>query len=125
MIERAITLSYPPSANRLWKKRNGRFVASEEAKAWKLETAYRIRSRYRIAPTEGPVKIGITLKPKQNKDGSASKTRLDLDNAIKATLDACNGVIWVDDKQVVEIYATIGEPVTNGGLFVTWGEKCD
>lgn len=31
--------------------------------------------------------------------------RGDLDNIIKSALDACNGVLWVDDAQVVEIHA--------------------
>ena len=28
----------------------------------------------------------------------------DIDNLAKAVLDACNGVIWKDDKQIVELH---------------------
>lgn len=30
----------------------------------------------------------------------------DLDNVAKAILDACNGIVWADDKQVVELRIT-------------------
>lgn len=35
----------------------------------------------------------------------SSKRELDVDNYIKATLDACNGYLWKDDKQVKKIIA--------------------
>lgn len=27
----------------------------------------------------------------------------DVDNVLKAILDACNGIVWVDDKQVIDV----------------------
>lgn len=38
----------------------------------------------------------------------------DLDNQIKAILDGCNGVVWKDDCQVVQLFATkvYGQPMT-------------
>ena len=32
--------------------------------------------------------------------------RPDADNMLKAVLDGCNGVVWKDDCQVVQLYAT-------------------
>lgn len=38
-------------------------------------------------------------------------SKFDIDNIAKSALDACNGVVWVDDKQVVEchLYKRYGE----------------
>lgn len=44
--------------------------------------------------------------------------RWDLDNVVKAVLDGCNGVLWLDDRQVKEIQATKGYGET-GYLKVT------
>ena len=35
----------------------------------------------------------------------SSKRELDVDNYIKATLDACNGYLWKDDRQIKRITA--------------------
>jgi Holliday junction resolvase RusA-like endonuclease len=42
-----------------------------------------------------------------------------LDNAIKATLDACQGIVFADDHQVVCLSAILGHAVQGGGLTVT------
>lgn len=54
-----------------------------------------------------------------NKDGSANKTVIDLDNALKVTLDALQGVAYTNDKQVRRIVAGYAdEPAAGGGLVV-------
>jgi len=66
-------------------------------------------------PHAAPVDVVIDFvfgRPKShlNKSGvkaDAPKTpRIDIDNAIKATLDSLNGIAWEDDSQVVRIVAT-------------------
>lgn len=52
-------------------------------------------------------------------EGEASQSRIDLDNAIKAALDALQGVAYRDDKQVTRIVATVGEAIEHGGLSIT------
>lgn len=32
-------------------------------------------------------------------------TKPDLDNVVKGIFDACNGIVWGDDRQVVEVFA--------------------
>ena len=41
-------------------------------------------------------------------------TKPDLDNVIKAVLDGCNGVAYLDDKQIVELNATARYAETPG-----------
>ena len=45
----------------------------------------------------GPIAVDISVYRPQR--------RGDLDNVLKALLDSLNGVLWVDDDQVVELHA--------------------
>ena len=57
-------------------------------------------------PYEGPLKVDIEFyvtRPKKTKLGAP---KADIDNFLKATLDVMNQRLWVDDTQIVEIYAT-------------------
>lgn len=116
-----LNLPYPISQNRYWRVRVIKGVAmtyvSTEAKAYKQEAAWKAKAAG-IRVALGDVAMAVILHPKKNKDGSASKTRLDLDNCIKVLFDALNGVAYADDKQVVRIGAEIGNPVEGGGVSV-------
>ncbi len=70
-------------------------------------------------PSEGSVAVRLLLIPKANKDGSANKTVIDLDNALKVALDALQGIAYHNDRQVRRIAAEYdGEPKQGGGLAV-------
>lgn len=70
-------------------------------------------------PSEGSVAVRLRLIPKANKDGSANKTVIDLDNALKVALDALQGIAYHNDRQVRRIVAEYAdEPVAGGGLAV-------
>ncbi len=60
---------------------------------------------YQHLPTEKPVRFtahfGMRL-PKKPKDKAYPIVRPDLDNLLKPFLDACNGILWKDDSQVVQ-----------------------
>lgn len=117
----SIKLAYPPSTNRLTRTGNGRAYASPKATAWKKQSAIIARASG-ARPSSLPMEVAIRLHPRVIKGGAASKTRIDIDNAIKAALDALNGVAWYDDKQVVKIQAEVAEAMPDGGLTVTWEE---
>ena len=65
-------------------------------------------------PMDGPMQIDLWLSITppaswSNKKAlaalsgeTAPTTKPDLDNTLKGILDACNGIVWHDDKQVVE-----------------------
>jgi len=61
------------------------------------------------APLDGPVSVAVNFYVKsKNKTlwGTSKTTRPDLDNYIKACLDALNGVCFIDDGQVWSLYCT-------------------
>lgn len=91
-----LSLPYPPSANRLWRNWRGRMVLSTEGRAYKQGVKLRALTQG-CRPLEGPVVVSVTAyRPRRIGD---------LDNALKALLDALKGVAFVDDDQVVEIHA--------------------
>ena len=94
MSEYSFTLSVPPSANRYWELRRNRIVVTDEALAYKDEVRLQL-SQY--APLMGNVAVNFTVfRPAK---------RGDLDNYAKVMFDALNGLVWKDDKQVVEIHS--------------------
>lgn len=80
-----------------------------------IREAYLERVNRRPKPTEKPVAVAITFYFPQPKNTSKKKLELnkgkprakkpDVDNLIKTVLDALNGVAWLDDNQVVAVYA--------------------
>lgn len=113
-----LTLPYPPSANRIWRTAKGYQYTPKEVMHWK-QTAWTIAHKAGVTQSTGDVHVEIKLHPRLTKKGTAAKRRIDLDNAIKATLDALNGIAWRDDKQVVRIVAELGEAKEHGGLTVS------
>ena len=68
---------------------------------------------------EGPLAVEIGFfRPKKRdrrKDG-------DLDNYLKGFLDAGNAVLWVDDRQIVDLHGFLDDESENGRVEVTVGE---
>ncbi|XIE85589.1 RusA family crossover junction endodeoxyribonuclease [Neisseria meningitidis] len=113
-----LILPYPVSANRYWRIWRNRAVRSAEAAAYK-KTVRRIAQEAGAMPSEGSVAVRLRLIPKANKDGSANKTVIDLDNALKVALDALQGIAYHNDRQVRRIVAEYAdEPKQGGGLAV-------
>ena len=112
-----LRLGYPVSANRYWRTCRGRTYRSAEAEQYKALVKL-AAARAGMKGLAVPVSVAITLHPKLTKKGVASLARMDLDNCIKVTLDALNGVAYCDDRQVVRLIAEIGPPMSGGGLSV-------
>lgn len=114
-----LNLPYPVSANVYWRTtaRGNKVTTyvSDEAKQYK-RTVWLIARKMKLI--EGDASIALALHPRMTKSGKAHKQVLDLDNAIKVTLDALIGIAYEDDKQVKHISARYGEPVQDGGLTV-------
>lgn len=108
-------LPYPISANRYWRNFRGRTVRSSEAVAYKERVAW---ENARSKPLCSNVAVIVILQPKLTKKGEASKTVMDLDNALKVALDALQGVAYNNDKQIRKISAEYGVPRVDGGLIV-------
>lgn len=93
-----LTLPEAPSVNRIWRKgRHGQTYLAPSAKAFH-EAVYNAVLKARLKrPTFGegvPLKVTLTWY-RARKSG-------DLDNRTKVAADALNGLVWVDDKQIVE-----------------------
>ena len=66
--------------------------------------------KYRqVEPTSEPLEVHISaffVRPKSNKKKEPVTVRTDLDNIAKSILDALNGLVYVDDRQVVRLHAS-------------------
>jgi crossover junction endodeoxyribonuclease RusA len=112
-----IKLPYPISANRYWRTFRNRTVVSKEAGAYKKQVAL-LAMVANVKVSGKQVEVSITLLPRLTKSGVASLVVIDLDNALKVSLDALIGVAYIDDKQVRVIHARYGDPVKDGGVVV-------
>jgi len=112
-----IMLPMPPSNNRYYRHFRGITVLSKEGTAFKTEAAWRCKSAG-MKLLDGEVELYAILHPRSNKDGSASKVRVDLDNIFKPLCDCLNGVAYTDDKQITRLIAEIGEPIHGGAVSV-------
>lgn len=110
-------LPYAISANRYWRNFRGRMVVSKEALEYKARVALICRDAGQQVHT-GPVAVAMVIHPRMNKDGSASRVRLDIDNALKVIFDGLNGAAWVDDRQVVRLKIEYGKSVQDGGVSI-------
>ena len=105
-------LPWPPSTNTL--HRNARIgnrqatLLSEKGRAYFDAAAYEVIRQRDGAKFSGPVAVEITLH-------APTRRSIDIDNRIKATLDAMtHGGLWVDDSQVDVLIVQRGE-VRRGG----------
>jgi crossover junction endodeoxyribonuclease RusA len=129
-----VTLPWPVSANVYWRTRVVKGVAmtyvSAEAKAFKQHVGWLLKAAGCVQPIEGRVAVALTLYPHRPQDWQKRQRKLgeswddgvrsiDLDNAIKVTLDAMKGVAFVDDVWVRRITAERAEPDGEARLVVT------
>lgn len=96
----------PPLANRYWRFVNVRgrpvVLLSKDARIYKKRIAS-------LAPTvrriDGPVRLTLRIfRPRRAGD---------VDSTIKPMLDALQGVLYENDRQIVELHAYRGDDKTN------------
>lgn len=104
-----LILPYPVSANRYWRsfvpKGWTRAVVhlSDDAKAYKREAGWIAKAAGCRTPLAGAIELRVKLVPK-------NRVCMDLDNALKVTLDALKGIAYADDDQVWKLTACRAEP---------------
>lgn len=91
-----LILPLPPSVNRYWRVVHGHPVLSADAKAYKAAVGLHCNA-LRLTPTTQPVALRIHVY--------RARRAGDLDNSLKAILDALKGHAYLDDDQVTEIHA--------------------
>lgn len=89
-----IDLELPPTTNKSFRVGKGRFYETPEYQNWKMVAALQARTQCKHKPSDLEMKLVIEMY--QQFGG-------DIDGRLKPLLDALNGVVYVDDKQIVEI----------------------
>ena len=111
------TLPYPPSLNSYYRHVGSKVLISERGRAYRAEVervVRALRSRGSLGPEalEGRLGLRVAMNPPDNR-------RRDLDNALKATLDALTHAgLWCDDSQVDRLTIERGVRVVEGSLIV-------
>lgn len=108
-----LRLPYPPSTNHYWlRNKNGGMRISPEGKAFRLGVLVAVRAT-KARKMAGMLSVGILSHP-------PDKRRRDIDNLLKATLDALQHAgLYADDNQISRLIIERGEPVKVGMLIVT------
>ena len=126
-----LSLPYPLSANRYWRTRVMRgprpiaqTYVSAEAEAYKADVMA-IALQAGARPIPGKVSLRMALYPHQPADWhkrteeERDRVRcIDLDNALKVTIDALKDIAFEDDAMVREIVAVRMEPDEEGARVV-------
>lgn len=88
-----ITLDFPPSANKYWRRGKHGIYVSQEASQYKQLVGWKCRE-VGTQPITGKVKITVhAYMPQLNRD---------LSNTAKVLEDALQGHLYIDDLQIVE-----------------------
>ena len=79
----------PPIALNAYYRHTGRVLLSERGRAFRDEAAFMARTQG-AEVVEGNLSVTIRVY----------NTRMDIDAPLKGTLDALNGIAWLDDRQI-------------------------
>lgn len=83
----------PISVNKLY---TGRRFLTKEGKSTKEAMAWEAKSQYRGEPLKGELILNVMFY--------FSSKRKDIDNSLKALFDCLSGILWEDDRQIVEMH---------------------
>lgn len=113
MSEVKALLPWPPSVNRYWRSVNDRVLISRDGRAYrKAVEAWRLEWLPHLEPLSGPLSMTITVHP-------PDKRRRDLDNMLKALLDAMQHAgFYSDDYQIADLRIVRGEQTPGGAIAV-------
>ncbi len=100
----------PKGRPRLGRARTYTPKATRQAEAvlqWQFKRAMQIRP-----PVTGPVRVTVAFGVRRRSG--------DLDNLVKLVLDAANGIVWHDDRQVMALEATKHEAPVGETAVEVW-----
>lgn len=104
-----IELPYPPSVNHYWRRVGTRTLISKKGRAYRAEVIARLAIfRLNDEPLIGPINATFRVHP-------PDRRRRDLDNLLKAMLDALEHAgVYRDDSQIYSLMVFRGEVVKGG-----------
>lgn len=104
-------LPHPPSINHYWRRVGPRTLISREGRRFR-ERVTAILAAMGVRPVVGRLAVEVEVFPPDNR-------RRDVDNVIKALLDALqHGGAYLDDSQIVRLSIEKREPVEGGKTIV-------
>lgn len=86
----------PVGKERARKGKNGTFYTPTRTREYENLVAWEARMAHVGDTFPGPVKLDLLIK--------SSKCRADTSNILKAIEDAMNGIVYNDDRQIMEIH---------------------
>ena len=106
-----LRLSYPPSANRLWRNIRGRTIKSAEYRHW-LALVYGEILVARCGRISGAYRLEVRAT-------APDRRRRDIDNLLKPISDALvtSGVV-ADDCAAISVYAEWAPDIVTGGQII-------
>jgi len=116
MAEINIKLPWPPSVNRYWRNVKGRTLISAEGRAYKKAVAGLVMAKGLAGAFSGDDRLEVAIAAHV-----PDKRRRDLDNLLKASLDAITEAIGVDDSQIDDLRIVRAEKMEGGELALTIG----
>lgn len=112
-----LTLPEPPSVNRIWRMGNGRTYKDPKARDYAIVALAAFRKAYPPKMWNSPLfpecAVRVTLH------WFRSRKSGDLDNRAKGAMDALNGLVWADDKQIEELHLYRHESPRKGRIDLT------
>lgn len=107
------SLPWPPSTNRIWRSvtiaGRARVLLAADGRDYRSRVARIIGPRVALS---GKVAVEIRAYPPDNR-------RRDLDNTLKASLDALTHAgVWRDDSQIADLRIVRMEPLSGGRIEV-------
>ena len=120
--EYALNLPWPPSVNRLWRHvivgRSVRTLVSRDGRQYKEDVQRACLIQNAPRQLKGDVVLQIKLEP-------PDRRRRDVDNSLKALLDALTSAgVWQDDSQVADIHIWRSSCVKDGRVVVKILTNC-
>ena len=114
--EVAYELSYPPSVNHYWRHVGDRTLISRAGREYRQRVADEL-AHQGVSTAGGSISLFISVHP-------PDRRRRDLDNILKALLDALqHGGAYQDDSQIDSLRVVRSKPVRGGQVMVLVSER--